>query len=124
MVNGGGFRSGLIVEADEPFRAELYNFLLLVGFHRVVSKENLTAAWVDLEKRPQLYDAVLVDLESLCLEEIECIENLARSCPATSFVLLMEAEDRDRWEKKLETVHTAKVVFKDNFDRDLLTLLA
>lgn len=124
MVNGAGFRKGLIVAADGPFSAELYNFLLLIGFRQVVSKHDFTAARNELGKRLQLFDAVLADVESLRQQDLDCIEGLARSHPATSFILLIKAQDRRSWEGRLKSIRAAEVVLKDEFARDLLSLFA
>jgi CheY-like chemotaxis protein len=114
-------QSILIIEPNEQFREEIFNFLLSAGYENTDVTDNLAAA---LDKIGQsAYEVVVADAGESLAAGLKFATDLAQLSPDTKIILLIEAEEQQSWDRIAAHPVEVRFLIKTDFARNLLYLL-
>ncbi len=114
-------RAILIIEQNDQFREELYNFLLSAGYENVSATENLSTA---LDKIQQAeYEIVVANAGSPHLDGLQQAQDLAQLSPRMKVILMIKADDQQTWNRIATQMGEVHFLIKPTFAQNLLYLL-
>ena len=123
-MNPANRRSILIIEPNEQFREEIFNFLLSAGYEEVAAADGL--AIVDDHNKDKIgqsaYDIVVADAGKPTAG-MRFAADLAGISPGARIIFMIDAEDQRAWDQIAAQSDKVRFLIKIDFARNLLRLL-
>jgi len=120
-MNAANRQSILIIEPNEQFREEIFNFLLSAGYKEIAATDNLASA---LDKiRGSAYDIVVADASKPLTVGMQFAADLAGIGLNTRIIFMINAEDQQSWDQIATRSDKIRFLIKTDFARNLLYLL-
>jgi DNA-binding NarL/FixJ family response regulator len=111
----------LLIEPNEQFREEVFNFLLTAGYEEIAAADSLAAA---IDKiRQSTYGIAIVDAGKLLTSVMQFAEGLAGISPGARIIFMINAEDQETWDQIATPPGNIRFLIKTDFARNLLYLL-
>jgi DNA-binding response OmpR family regulator len=119
-MNAANRQSILIIEPNEQFREEIFNFLLSAGYEDVAAADSLAIA-NDKTSQPA-YDIVIADAGKP-MAGMRFAADLSGISPGARIILMIDAEDQQAWDRIAAQSDKVRFLIKIDFARNLLRLL-
>jgi len=119
-MNAANRQSILIIEPNEQFREEIFNFLLSAGYEEVAAADSLAIA--NDKTSQSAYDIVVADAGKPTAG-MRFAADLAGISPGARIIFMIDAEDQQAWDQIAAQSDKVRFLIKTDFARNLLRLL-
>ena len=120
-MNAANRQSILIIEPNEQFREEIFNFLLSAGYEEVAAADSLAIA--NDKTSQSAYDIVIADAGKPLTAGQQFAADLAGISPDSRIIFMINAEDQQAWDQIAAQSGNIRFLIKTDFARYLLYLL-
>lgn len=116
-------QSILIIEPNEQFREEIFNFLLSAGYEDVAAADSLAIVHDKDKISRSVYDIVVADAGKPLAAGMRFAADLAGISPGARIIFMIDAEDQRAWDQIAAQSDKVRFLIKIDFARNLLRLL-
>jgi DNA-binding NarL/FixJ family response regulator len=120
-MNAANRQSILIIEPNEQFREEIFNFLLSAGYEEVAAADSVAIA--NDKTSQSAYDIVIADAGKPLAAGMRFAADLAGISPGARIIFMIDAEDQQAWDQIAAQSDKVRFLIKIDFARNLLRLL-